>query len=721
MIGKPSSPALLGIAVLCALVVSACSNGTHLHFVAITPASGTVFFSSGTAAGVKGASAARNARRKAAISPQGLSTAACGQLKFTATAFFSDGSSVDESNAVTWSSSNSSVASVSPNGTAFGFGLGTSTIGATFNTVAASPATLEVDELNTITMNPMTANIASGGSQTFQALGNFTLAGGSNGQQDISANSAFGTTWMSSDPNIVTVDQNGNATSTGNGSGPVTITATSCDGVTMGTAILTVGAPAVTLVITPLTPTIAAGTTVQLAAAHSDNSPLTGTITWQSATVGVATIDAGTGLALGVSGGGSLITATESGTNITGSTTLNVSAAAARFAYVGNLDSATISSYTVSGGALAANNGATGQNPYPFVTTNPGPQQMLVHPSGHFGYYIDANCTVVTVFIDPGTGVLRLPVPEQATITQSGNCVGAIDPLGRYLYMLNEGDQTAAPPIPPKIYGFSIKQSTALTNASGDQTQGTLTLIGTGPLVDASLNFPTWIMIDRTGNFVYVANFANDGTTQSQGTINQYSIDASGVLHALTPASVNAGNGTTNGPFFGSIDRHNNLFVANLGVTPTTDPETVSAFSIGAGGQLTLLGDTPISGAAQTFNVISSPVADNLYVLDGGTGTNGQVFAYSYSVSGSPAAITLTPIGTTTQPTGPSPDGMAIDPTGTLLLVDEFGVNNPPSSSNGSVFVYTVGSNGGLPNAPATVPAGLGAEFVTFYNALATQ
>ena len=56
MIGKPSSPALLGIAVLSALVLAACSNGTHLHFVAITPAQGTVFFS-GTAAGVKGAAA----------------------------------------------------------------------------------------------------------------------------------------------------------------------------------------------------------------------------------------------------------------------------------------------------------------------------------------------------------------------------------------------------------------------------------------------------------------------------------------------------------------------------------------------------------------------------------------------------------------------------------------------------------------------------------------
>src|SRR5215475_13291530 len=109
MIGTPSRPALLGIAVLCALVVGACSNGPSLQFVGVTPAQGTVFFSTGRGAAVARAHTPRSGTRQAAISAQDLSTASCRSFKFKATVFFSDGSSVDESSLVSWTSSNESV------------------------------------------------------------------------------------------------------------------------------------------------------------------------------------------------------------------------------------------------------------------------------------------------------------------------------------------------------------------------------------------------------------------------------------------------------------------------------------------------------------------------------------------------------------------------------------------------------------------------------------
>src|SRR5262252_8903740 len=128
MIAKPSSKALSGMAVVFVLILAACSNGPSLHFVTVTPASGTIFFSSAPAAGVKGTPATRNSTRDGAAvaSPQDLSTASCGSLQFKATAFFSDGHSMDETNAVTWSSSDTSVASISSSGLASGHGLGTS-------------------------------------------------------------------------------------------------------------------------------------------------------------------------------------------------------------------------------------------------------------------------------------------------------------------------------------------------------------------------------------------------------------------------------------------------------------------------------------------------------------------------------------------------------------------------------------------------------------------
>ena len=718
MIGKRRSPACVGIVVLCVAVLAACGNGPSLHFVAVTPISGTVYFSSAVAAGVKGARAAAHTTRKSAavLSPQDITTASCLSLQFTATAYFSDSSSKDVSSSATWSSSNQSVATVDPSGNATGIGLGTTTIGATFNTVPAAPAMLEVDALNSITMSPSTMSIASGASQQFQATGNFTLASGSQVQQPIVPTQL---TWMSSNTNLVTVDQNGNATSTGNGAGQVMITATSCDGLTVGKATLNVGAPPVTLLITPSMPTIAAGTTLQFTAAHSDGSPVTNAITWQSTSASVSTIDPNSGLALAVASGSSTIMATEATTMFTGNTTLNVSAAAARFAYLGNLDDQTISSYTISSGALATN---SSQSPYPFSGGSPGPLKVLIHPSGDFLYYIDNGCSLHVVFIDSTTGVLTLDPLNRVTSTAPlvGPCVGVMDALGRFIYVLGSGSSG--------ISGFTITQPTAQSKA--DKSEANVTPItGVAPYTDATLNFPDWIMIDHTSNFLYVVNNANNPNTsaQGQGTISQYSITQSGAmagaLTPLSPATVNAGNGSSNGPFFGTIDVNNNLFVANLGNT-TLDPQTVSAYSIGAGGLLTSLGpDTPIMGAKATTNVITSPVANNLYVLDsgpGGPGQAGQVFAYSYAISGTPATITLTQIGTTTQPTGDNPMGMAMDPTGTLLLIDDFGVNSTPPTP-GAVFYYGVAANGGLPNAAATVPAGVGAEFVAIYTALAGQ
>jgi len=717
MIGKPTSPALSGMALLCTLLLVACSNGPSLHFVAVTPVSGTVYFSSGPAGGVKGAraGAASTRKRPAVVSPQDITNASCGSLQFAATAYFSDGSSKDETNAVTWSSSNTSVASVSATGNASGIGLGTSNIGAVFNGVTAAPGSLEVDELNSITMMPPTRNIASGGSQQFVANGNFTLANGSQVQQPIVGTQL---TWMSSDPNLVTVDQNGNATSTGNGGGQVMITATSCDGLTVGKAILNVGAPPVTLVITPSMPTIAAGTTLQFTAAHSDGSPVANAITWQAMQAGnttVATVDPNLGIALGVSSGTSTITATEAVTGFTGNTSLMVQSAAARYAYATNLGGSPPGNQVISNYVVSVPTGTFTPNPMQngFSPGTENARQVLIHPSGDFLYYIATDCSLISAFIDSTTGVLTLtPQPAQPTISGLATCVGAIDPVGRFIYVLN-AEKSA-------IYGFSITQPTAQSGKMGSTVAALTPISGFGPPnghTDPTLNFPDWILIDRTGSFLYVINNTNN---TAAGTISQYSIGADGSLSPLNPATVPAGNGTTNAPFYGTIDVNGNLFVANLG-NALGDPETVSGYKITATGQLSSLGPDVMTGATTAINVLTSPVANYLYVLDQDSAGNGQVFAYSYTIGAS--SFTLTPIGSPIA-TGNTPDGMAIDPTGSLLAIDNFGLN--PGPPTGSISLYTVtpsgASAGGLTAAnPASVPAGTSTQFVSYYNALSGQ
>ena len=687
MIGKPSSLAFSGMALLCTLFLIACSDSTPVvRFVTVTPSSGTVFFSATTVGGVKGARSTHGA----AVSPRDITTASCGSLQFAATAFYSNNVMKDVTSAAgtTWASSNSSVASVSTTGLASGFGLGTSTISAKFNGVSTSGASLEVDELNSITMNPPSANIPANGTQTFQALGNFTLASGSTTQQDLS--SGFGTVWASDNTNVATVDNAGNITVMG--SGTANITATNCG--TVGKAMLTVGPPPSPLVITPGTATIAAGTTIQFQAlTHADTTPVTGAITWQSSTPAVATMDGGNfGIALGVAASTTpvTITATESGTGATGTATLTVSAASARYAYVGDLPGVSITSYTVSGGAL------THLADTPAAS---GAQQVLLHPSGDLLYYIDGGQSLQSYKLASTTGVLSPSLPpaiDSCTPATTGDIsVGVIEPYGRFAYVISFNGNC--------IFGFAIKQST-----------GTLTPIVTSTInmgapngyTDPTLKFPTWVGTDRAGKYLYVFNSANGA---AQGTISQYTIDqTTGAITPMSTPTINVGNGTTSFPQFGTTDVNGHLFAANLGNT-STDPQSIMAFNITSNGQLSLIGDTSLDsfGVTALVNVLTDPTAHFIYALDdNASGGAGQVLAFNLNSSG----VIGTQVGTT-QTTGTASTGMAIDPTGTLLLID--------NALSNTISMFTVTS--GAPGAPTTVATGSGPAFVTFYVANSGQ
>ncbi len=346
MISKPSRLALLGMALVCAAILVACNDAPRLQFLTVAPISGEIYVSGGGVAGVKGAlrharpalqTPPTTGRHPAALPPP--VTASCGSLQYAATALFSDGSTKDASSTATWTSSNTSVAVVSSTGLASGIGLGTTNITATFNGIPSKSETLAVDQLNSITLSPLSATVPLGAGQSFFAIGNFTFASGGTGNLDVSASP---TIWSSSNTNVATVDSSGNATTVGQGT--TTITATSCDGITIGKATLNVVAPAATsLVITPSTITISTGTTTLFTAVEllSDNTtqpiPPGTAVTWTSSKTTVATIDPISAVALGITAGDfTIITATEDVSGFTGTATLTVQAAAARFAYVAN-------------------------------------------------------------------------------------------------------------------------------------------------------------------------------------------------------------------------------------------------------------------------------------------------------------------------------------------------------------------------------------------------
>ncbi|MBZ5630564.1 MAG: Ig-like domain-containing protein [Acidobacteriia bacterium] len=155
----------------------------------------------------------------------------------------------------------------------------------------------------TVNVTPKTASISPNRAQAFSATA-----------QDSSGNTLTGVTfaWVSSAPNVASIDSNGVALGRTNGSTQITASAS---GVTSAPATLTVTQPIASITISPSTATIAVNATRQFTAAAVDanGNPVTGVIfTWACSFSGTATIDSN-GLVTGVAPGTVTILASASG------------------------------------------------------------------------------------------------------------------------------------------------------------------------------------------------------------------------------------------------------------------------------------------------------------------------------------------------------------------------------------------------------------------------
>ena len=108
--------------------------------------------------------------------------------------------------------------------------------------------------------------------------------------------------------------------------------------------------------------------------------------------------------------------------------------------------------------------------------------------------------------------------------------------------------------------------------------------------------------------------------------------------------------------------------------------------------------------------MIVDPSSKYLYVLDGGDPkatipVNGAVYAYNIGTNGAIGAVIGTPVATEQEPFG-----IVIDPTGTLLAVD--------NNFSNSISLFKLGTGGVLTaTTPPTVATGKAPLWVTFYNA----
>ncbi len=202
---------------------------------------------------------------------------------------------------VTWSSNNTSVATVSTSGLVTAAGNGTATITATAGLVSGSATLSVAQQVSTVEVTPATGIVLPGTTLQLTAEG-----------QDANGHAVAGSefVWASSDTTVAVVDGTGLVSGIALGSAEVSATSS---GVT-GRAQLEVVEPApTTLAVSPDTVAFdALGDTLRLAAEVRDQAgrPMPGeAVMWAASDTLVATVDA-TGLVTAVGNGTATVTAT---------------------------------------------------------------------------------------------------------------------------------------------------------------------------------------------------------------------------------------------------------------------------------------------------------------------------------------------------------------------------------------------------------------------------
>ncbi len=316
-----------------------------------------------------------------AVSPA-TQTLAVGQTaQFTATGTFGHGSHPSstqvETNAVTWTSSSPSVATVSSTGLATAVAAGTTTIEASlqgFTGVLTAQATLTVSgagigtgstptsDVTSITVIPGAQSVAApGGTSVFIPIGTESTGATVNLTNEV--------TWASSSTQVATIDTTGTATGVSQGSTTITAVYTNADKtVATGTATFQVLAGAANLVtalsIFPGSQSATSlgqqGQFTVLGTESGAQFDLTSQVTWTSSMTSVATV--------GTTGNGTpgLVTAEAAGTTTIVATYTNkdgsqVKATANYSVTAGNSPEPLLSINVVPTGTTVSTQGQTGQ------------------------------------------------------------------------------------------------------------------------------------------------------------------------------------------------------------------------------------------------------------------------------------------------------------------------------------------------------------------------
>src|SRR5438094_482692 len=282
------------------------------NVTAIAPGSATITATSEGQSGTAAITVTNVPVVSVTVTPASASIQQGQTIQLTATPKDANGNALS-GRVVTWSSSNTAVASVNAGGFVTSSAAGSATITAASEGKSGTSAiTVTSVPVASVTVSPAPASVQAG--QTVQLSAT---------PKDVNGNPLTGRTitWSSSNTSVATVNSSGLVS--GVVAGSATITATS-EGQSGTAAITVTSVPVASVTVSPASASVQQGQTVQLTATPKDvnGNPLTGrTITWSSSNTSVATVNS-SGLVSCVVAGSATITATSEGQSGTSAITV---------------------------------------------------------------------------------------------------------------------------------------------------------------------------------------------------------------------------------------------------------------------------------------------------------------------------------------------------------------------------------------------------------------
>ena len=232
-----------------------------------------------------------------------------------ATGTYTDGSTADITNTATWTSSPAGILNIGASGAATTTAVGSATVTATSGGKSGSGVfTVSPAALVSIQVSSARSSLPLGSTQQLNATGVYTDSSTQNLTSSVQ--------WTSAAPNVLDVSNVGLATAMAQGS---TNVLAASSGITGATGLSVSAAELTSIGISPASPTIALGSTLQFSALGSftdgTSQDLTSQITWSVDNPDIASISAG-GLIAGLQIGSATITASLNG--ITSSTRITI-------------------------------------------------------------------------------------------------------------------------------------------------------------------------------------------------------------------------------------------------------------------------------------------------------------------------------------------------------------------------------------------------------------